>query len=130
MTKLNMTSSAIGFYYDLQNYSRCTTISFLDLETLKQNNHQAYEELARDCFGASLSGEPFSAIHGDHVIEVIINMEVKVQGGPHQGGYSTYDADNFVTNLHSVACLRKSLEERTVILMKPVHCGETLAAAT
>ena len=51
---------------------------------LKQNNLHIYEELARDDFGASLSGEPFSAIHRDLVIEVTIDMEVKIRDEPHR----------------------------------------------
>ena len=36
-----------------------------------------------------MSGEPFSTIHGDSIMETTINREVKVRGGSMRGGYST-----------------------------------------
>ena len=65
-------------------------------------------------FGGSLTGDKFSTKHADLITETTVDWEVKVRGGPMQGGYSTdLDAMNiFVKNTHFIAKLRSVLKER------------------
>ena len=65
-------------------------------------------------FGGSRTGDKFSVKHGDLIIETPVNREVKVLGGPMQGGCSTdLDAMNiFVKNSYLLAKLRSVLKKR------------------
>ena len=60
-----------------------------DKTTWYETNPEAWTELKENGFGVSLSGGPFSTVHGNYITEVTIKREVKVRGGPLQGGYST-----------------------------------------
>ena len=70
-----------------------------------------------------MSGEPFSTIHGDLITETTINREVKVSGGPMQGGYSTSEqtTDTFIKTSHIMAKFRATLKERLDILTSSTH---------
>ena len=70
-----------------------------------------------------MSSEPFSTIHGDLITETTINREVKVRGGPKQGGYSTNEqtTDTFIKTSHIMAKLRATLKERLDILTSSTH---------
>ena len=59
------------------------------LSNLYVKNPKAWDELLNHGFGGNLSGQPFSTEHGDLIIEMTVNKEVKVRGGPMQGDYST-----------------------------------------
>ena len=52
-------------------------------------NRGSWEKLVKEGFGGSLSVQPFSTEHGDLIIETTINTEMKLLGGPMQGGYNT-----------------------------------------
>ena len=71
------------------NYSRYLSYQHVMLSNLYVKNPKAWDELLNHGFGGSLSGQPFSTEHGDLIIEMTVNKEVKVRGGPMQGGYST-----------------------------------------
>ena len=77
------------FAFGHPNYARYLTYQHVTLEMLKSTNPSAWRELQTHGFGGSISGEPFSTVHGDYITETTINREVKVRGGPMQGGYST-----------------------------------------
>ena len=48
------------------------------------------------------------------ITETTINHEVKVRGGPMQGGYSTNEqtTDNFIKTSHIMTKLRATMKER------------------
>ena len=56
---------------------------------MRGDNSLEWQELTNHGFGASMSGEPFSSVHGDYITETTINREEKLSGGPMRGGYST-----------------------------------------
>ena len=65
-------------------------------------------------FGGSLTGDKFSTKHADLIIEMAINGEVKVRGGPMQGGYSTdLDAMNIFVIKHPLISKTTKCFERT-----------------
>ena len=105
------------------NYSRYLTYQHVMLSTLHEKNPKAWEELLNNGFGGSLSGQPFSTEHGDLIIEMTINKEVKVRGGPMQGGYSTdlKSMNRFVKNTHHMAKLRAALKKKLKILTSSNH---------
>ena len=74
-------------------------------------------------FGGSISGEPFSTIHGDLITETTINREVKVRGGPMRGGYSTSErtTDAFIKTSHLMAAIRRKLKEKLSYVTSSTH---------
>ena len=56
------------------------------LEQHRAESTKVWQELIANGFGGSLSGQKFSSKHGDLIIVTTINREVKVRGGPMQGG--------------------------------------------
>ena len=53
----------------------------INFERMQIHQKAAWDDLLKDGFGGSLSGQPFSTIHGDFITETI-NREVEVRGGP------------------------------------------------
>ena len=111
------------FAFGHVNYARYLTYQHVCLQDLKSTNPKAWKELSDNGFGGSLSGEPFSTIHGDLIIETTINREVKVKGGPMPGGYSTSKSttDAFIKTSHIMAKIRAAIKKRLHILASSVH---------
>ena len=111
------------FAFGHQNYSRYLTYQHVLLKNLHAQNQGAWRELTLNGFGGSLSGQPFSTKHGDLIIERTINREVKVRGGPMQGGYSTSLSamNKFVKNTHHLAKLRAALRRKLNVLTSSKH---------
>ena len=82
------------FAFGHMNYARYLTFQHVNLQNVKVNCPDSWEDLVQNSFGGSLSGEPFSTIHRDLITETTINHEVKVRRGPMQSGYSTNVHDN------------------------------------
>ena len=64
------------------NYARYCSYQHVYLRYLEQHNHPAVLELKENGFGASITGDDFSAIHGDLVTELF-------NKGPFRRGFST-----------------------------------------
>ena len=66
----------------------------------------------------------------ENTIETTINREVKVRGGPMQGGFSTDEkaVDTFVKTSHFMATVRAKLKERLDVLTQSVHKETTIGA--
>lgn len=111
------------FAFGHVNYARYLTFQHANLQNLKMNHQDAWNDLVENGFGGSLSGKPFSTIHGDLITETTINREVKVRGGPMQGGYSTNEQamDTFIKTSHIMAKLRSLLKERLDVLTASTH---------
>ena len=111
------------FAFGHPNYARFLTYQHVTLEQLKLMNPSAWRELQDNGFGGSLSGEPFSTVHGDYITETTINREVKVRGGPMHGGYSTSlrANDTFVKTSHLMAEVRSALKEKLHVLTSSSH---------
>ena len=76
-------------------------------------NTSIWNDLKENRFGGSLTGGKYSTKHADLIIETTVNKEVKVRGGPIQGGYNAgLDAMSiFVKNSQLLAKLRSVLKE-------------------
>ena len=93
-------------------YARYLTLQHVNLLNLGINRKNTWNDLMENDLGVSLSGQPFSTIHGDLITETTINREVKYRGGPMQGIYSTSEqaTDTFMKTSHLMAKLRAVLE--------------------
>lgn len=101
------------FSFKQAHYARFFTRQNVMLKTLPQRNPSAWQELLDKSCSGSLSGEPFSTEHGDHITETTINREVKVRGGPMRVRYSTdFKAhSNFDKTSHLRARVRSAMKE-------------------
>ena len=73
------------FTFDHINYSSYLTYEHLYLRTLQRERSKAVADLDERGFGGSLSGLPFTSLHGG----LIFNGQTKHQAGPHAAGFST-----------------------------------------
>ena len=109
------------------NYARYLSYQHVMLKSLPQQKPLVWDELLKNGFGGSITGKPFSTEHGDYMIETTINREVKVRGGPMQGGYSTdlTSMNRYVQNTHHLAKLRSAIKKKLNTLTSSVHKEET-----
>ena len=119
------------FAFGHPNYGRHPTYQHIVLSNLHLENPGACEELVKEGFGGSLSGQPFSAKYGDFIIETTINRETKVHCGTMHCGYSTsLSAKNkFVKNNHLLVKLRAPKKKKLRVLtlskhLRKQHCLE------
>ena len=78
------------------------------------SNTSVWKDLRENGSGGSITGDKFSAKHGDLIIEMTVNREVKVRGRPMQSGYSTdLDARNI--------CEKQSLISETANCFERTH---------
>ena len=118
------------FAFGHQNYARYPTFQHVKLQDIRSKQEGAWNDLLVNGFGGSVSGKPYSTIHGDLITETTINREVKVRGGPMQGGFSTDEkaVDTFVKTSHFMATFRAKLKERLDVLTQSVHKETTIGA--
>ena len=102
----------LTFAYDHPNYARFNTYQNVYLNYLKQTENPAFQDLKLKGIGGSITGEKFSAIHGDLFTE-LFNKETKGTSGPFRSGFSTnIDAVNsWVSTIHIHTLLRKELHK-------------------
>ena len=117
------------FVFGHSNYSDCPIYQHELLKVHCISNTSVWKDRKEDGFGGNLTGDKFSAKHGNLIIQTTVNREVKVRGGPMQGRYSTdVDAMNiFVKNKHLLAKLRSVLKERIHRLISSKHKEITLS---
>ena len=101
----------LAFAYD-QNYARYNTCENVYLSYLKQIDHPAFHDLQTKGIGGSITGEKFSAIHGDLFTE-LFNKETKSTADPFRSGFSTdVDAVNcWVNTIHIHTLLKKEFTQ-------------------
>ncbi len=118
------------FAFGHPNYSRYLSFQHVKLVDIKRNHTAIWEDLSQNGYGGSISGEPFSTMHGDLITETTINREVKTRGGPMQGGFSTdiTAVDTFMKTSHIVANLRVKLKERLKVFTKSSHKETSIGA--
>lgn len=118
------------FAFGHVNYARYLTYQHVTLTNLPKSNPAAWEELKKNGFGGSITGGSFSTVHGDFITEVTINREVKVRGGPMQGGFSTSlkAEDAFIKTSHLMAKLRTALKDKFKLLTTSTHKETTQGA--
>ena len=110
----------LTFAFDHQNYARYNTSQNVYLSNLKQSDHPTFQDLKLKGIGGSLTGDKFSAIHGDLMTEQF-NRETKGTSGPFRCGFSTdiEGVNTWVNTIHIHALLRKSLHK--VVHMKTLQ---------
>ena len=118
------------FAFGHPNYSRYLTYQHVRLLDIKATKMMVWDDLVKNGFGGSFSGEPFSTIHGDLITETSINREVRVRGEPMQGGFSTdlRTVDTFMKTSHISADLRAKLKERLNVIPTSNHKEMTKGA--
>ena len=102
------------------NYSR-----YLTYQHIKNSLYIKHIKL-ESSFEINFIGDKFSTKHGGIIIETTVNREVKVPGGPMQGGYSI---NIFVKNSSLLAKLQSVLKERIHLLTSSKHRETTLLPA-
>ena len=111
------------FAFDHPNYYWYLTAQHVNLSALSTQESETWEDLLANGFGGSLSGEPFSTIHGDPITETTINWEGKVRGGPMHGGYSISEEpiDAFIKTSHIMVTIRSKLKEKLAYVTSSAH---------
>ena len=104
--------TCLCFAYDHQNYARYNSYQNMYLSHIKHSNHAAFQQLKLKGMGGSITGEKFSAIHGDLVTEVF-NKETKGTARPFRCGFSTDigSVNTWVNTIHIHKMLRTSLHK-------------------
>ena len=72
------------FAFDYINYAWYLSYQHVYLKSLEANNIPAISHLKGKGFGGSLSGQPFSVIHGDLVAEIFSGQTERRQSHIHQ----------------------------------------------
>ena len=92
------------------------------MTNLKQINHPEYEDLRQKGMGGSLTGDPFSSLHGDLHTE-LFNRETKSTCGPFRSGFITSsDAiNNWVQTIHIHSELRVALRKMLRVKTSSKH---------
>ena len=104
--------SSLVFAFNHQNYARYCSYNHINLRSMEEDKNPAFRDLQERGLGGSISGEPFSSIHGDLITE-LFNKETKGAGGPFRGGYSTsIEAVNtWVNTIHIHSRLKQSFKK-------------------
>ena len=110
------------FAFNHYNYARYCSYQHVYLRSLEKINHPAYLDLKQNGFGASITGETFSAIHGDLVTE-LFNRETKSASGPFRRGFSTNSAsvNTWVRTIHVQSRLLRSFKNIIAYKTKSKH---------
>ena len=110
------------FAFDHVNYARYISYQQVYLRSLEKNNSPAIKDLKERGFGGSISGEPFSTIHGDLITE-LFNGQTKRQAGPHSLGFSTNieSVNNWVNTAHINAKIRSVFAEKIRLATNSTH---------
>ena len=113
---------SLTFAFDHQNYARYGSFQHVYLDNLINTNRNAYEDLVKKGFGASITGQKFSTIHGDLITE-LFNKQTKGTAGPFRAGFSTdIEAVNrWVSTIHIHCKLREALREELLIKTSSTH---------
>ena len=98
---------------DHQNYVRYGAFQHVNLQSLRKENKEEFNELKEKRFGASLTGDVFSTIHGDLVTE-LFNKDTKGTSGPFRCSFSiNIDSVNIWVNMiHIYIMLKVALRQQ------------------
>ena len=110
------------FAFDHFNYSRYLSFQHVLLRKHEREQSPEFKDLQERGFGGRISGESFSAIHGDLITE-IYNGETKGAAGPFRSGYSTNieTVNTWVKTAHIHAKLRTALKQKIDLTTSTVH---------
>ena len=114
--------AGLCFAFDHPNYARYVSYQHAYLSKLKVDNREAYDELVQKGFGASITGKPFSSIHGDLVTEYF-NRTTKGTSGPFRAGYSrdTGAVNRWVKTIHIHSKLKEDFKNLLYLQTSSKH---------
>ena len=103
------------------HYSRCNTHSMYSCDE-KRTNSDIYKDLVEHGYTASITGDTFSAVHGDLITEWF-NKQTKGKDGPFRSGYSTKlsAVNTYIRTMHIHAQLHREMKSKLVINTSSSH---------
>ena len=110
------------FAFGHHNYARYLSYQHVSVRSMEQQNHPAIQNLKENGFGGSISGEPFSSIHGDLITE-LFNKETKGTRGPMRAGFSTnHKAINeWIATIHIHGRVREEFKKLLMLKTSSKH---------
>ena len=108
--------------HDHVHYSRCNTFQHVFLCDEKRTNSDIYKDLVEHGYIASITGDTFSAVHGDLITEWF-NKQTKGKGGLFRSGYSTKlsAVNTYVRTMHIHAQLHLEMKIKLMINTSSSH---------
>ena len=113
---------SLTFAFNHQNYARYCSYQHVFLQNMSAENEEAFQQLSERGFGASVSGERFTSIHGDLVTE-LFNKQTKDTAGPFRAGFSTdiSAVNTWVRTIHVHCKLREKFRDMVAIKTSSKH---------
>ena len=110
------------FAFGHHNYARYLSYQHVSVRSMEQQNHPAIQNLKENGFGGSISGEPFSSIHGDLITE-LFNKETKRTRGPMRAGFSTNHkaVNEWITTIHIHGRVREEFKKLLMLKTSSKH---------
>ena len=112
------------FAFDHVHYARYNSFQHIYLKHLQTTKTNAFNDLCIQGYGATSTGDPFSAIHGDIVTEHF-NRETKGTAGPNRAGYIENTVNKWImtSHIHIVISLKKRMKVYTSSTHKELTPG-------
>ena len=108
---------SLTFAFNHQNYARYCSYQHVFLQNMCTENEKAFQHLSERGFGASVSGERFTSIHG-YLITELFNKLTKDTAGPFHAGFSTdISAVNTWLRIINVHCKQRE-KFRNIVAFK------------
>ena len=116
----------LTFAFNHINYARYCTYQHVLLRSWQNEQSPAFQDLSELGFGGSITGDKFSAIHGDLHTE-LFNREAKGTAGPYRSGFSTNvnAVNTWIATSHIHSKLRVALKQQLFLKTSSVHKENT-----
>ena len=113
---------SLTFAFNHQNYARYCSYQHVLLQNMCTDNKQAFQHLSERGFGASVSGERFTSIHGDLITE-LFNKLTKDTAGPFRAGFSNdiSAVNTWVRTIHVHCKLREKFRNMVAFKTSSKH---------
>ena len=112
------------------NYACYLLYQHVSFRSMEQQNHPAIQDLKKNGFGGSISGEPFSSIHDDLITE-LFNKETKGTQGSMRAGFSTNceAVNEWIATIHIHGKVREEFKKLLMLKTSSKHkeltnCGK------
>ncbi len=101
------------FTHNRHNYARNLSYCYVHMKTLKEDHLDLYNEILLHGFTVSLTGEPFTKIPCDQVIEMTVNRASKSTGGLSGKTENVGASERRMKINHLLAAMRDKLDDVT-----------------
>ena len=98
------------FALNRHNYAKNLSYFYVDMLNIEKNATQAHQYLATGGFAASLSGQKFTMIPMDQMIEMTINKSSKMVGGLSDVTENKGASEKWMRINHFLAALKQNLD--------------------